>query len=393
MKVARTIPILSGAAAAALVVMTATPALAGPAGPAQPRMGHPASARHAVRSILQTGTAVTGVRGSGGRGVVLTGNYVANGSSAAFLWRGPLSRAGGASVTVLRPAFRGVTGATFYGPDTHLFNPRAIPRGDVRAVGSYVSSDAPSGVRNQGMIYLGPVSGRGGHWTSIAVPAHGRHVTGHVSACPPRRPKCIVENTIPHSTMGHLVVGNYDLSPTAGHRLVSGNAFVYNISTRRYTLLRLHGSLATRSTFYGIWQDGGPGSLRYTMAGGSSAHGGQRGFLINYNERTGRFGRPFFFTYFNRPVATHFEGITAVAGGFNLVAMALHHQPALAHIRVLRHGGFGRARWRPVPVSSSSLCPCQVVTGNTVWRNRVMGLYVNSANPADRTYLAVIAGR
>ena len=41
----------------------------------------------------------------------------------------------------------------------------------------------------------------------------------------------------------------------------------------------------------------------------------------------------------------------------------------------------------------SALCPCQAVTGNTVWRNRVMGLYVNSASPAERTYLAVIAGR
>ena len=235
------------------------------------------------------------------------------------------------------------------------------------------------------MIYLGPVSGRGGRWTSIAVPAHGRHVTGHVPACPPRRPRCIVMDTIPHSTMGHLVVGNYDLKPAVGSRPISGNAFIYNLSTRRYTLLRLHGSLATRSTFYGIWQDGGPGSPRYTLAGGSSAHLGQRGFLINYNERTGRFGRPFFFTYFNRPVPTHFEGITAVPGGFNLVSMQAGHGPALAHVRVLRHGGFGRARWRRVPTASSALCPCTAVTGNTVWRNRVMGLYVNSASPAEST--------
>jgi hypothetical protein len=388
MKIARAIPILSGAAAAALTITTAAPALAAPAGPGQPRAG-----QHSVRAILRAGSIVTGVRGSGGRGVVLTGTYVSGSASAAFLWRGPLSRAAGAAVSVLRPPFRGVTGATFYGPDTHLFNPRAIPRGQVRAVGSYVSSDAPSGVHDQGMIYLGPVSGRGGRWTSIAVPAHGRHVTGHVSACPPRRPQCIVMDTIPHSTMGHLVVGNYDLKPAVGSRPISGNAFIYNLSTRRYTLLRLHGSLATRSTFYGIWQDGGPGSPRYTLAGGSSAHLGQRGFLINYNERTGRFGRPFFFTYLNRPVPTHFEGITAVPGGFNLVSMQAGHGPALAHVRVLRHGGFGRARWRRVPTGSSALCPCRMVTGNTVWRNRVMGLYVNSASPAERTYLAVIAGR
>ncbi len=388
MKIMRAIPILSGTAAAVLAITTAAPAVAAPVSPAQPGAG-----RGTVRPILPSGTVVTGVRGYGGRSVVLTGLSDAGGGSAAFLWRGPLSRAAGAAVSVLRPAFRGVTSAAFYGPDTHLFNPRAIPRGDVRAVGSYVSSGAPPGVHDRGMIYLGPVSGRGGRWTSIAVPAHGRHVTGHVRACPPRRPHCAVMDTIPHSTMGDLVAGNYDLTPAVRGGVVSGNAFIYNIGTRRYTLLRLHGSLSTKSTFYGIWQDGGPGSPRYTLAGGSSARGGQRGFLINYDQRTGRFGRPFFFTYANRPVPTHFEGITAVPGGFNLVAMTVGHGPAMAHVRGLRGAGFGRARWWPVPVSSSALCPCQVVTGNTVWRNRVMGLYMNSSAPVARTYLAVIDGR
>lgn len=388
MKIARAIPVLSGAGVAALAVVTAVPALAGPA---QPGAGH--RTIRTIRPILQPGAIVTGVRGSGGRGVLLTGLSASGGTTSPFLWRGPLSRAAGAAVSVLRPAFRGVTSAVFYGPDTHLFNPRAIPRGDVRAVGSYVSADAPAGVHDQGMIYLGPVSGRAGRWTSIAVPAHGRRVTGHVPACPPRRPRCVVMDTIPHSTMGHLVVGNYDLNPAVRGGPITGNAFIYNISTRRYTLLRLRGSLSTKSTFYGIWQDGGPGSPRYTLAGGSSAHGGQRGFLIDYSERTGRFGRPFFFTYANRPVPAHFEGITATAGGFNLVAMTVGHGPAMAYVPALRHGGFGRARWRPVPVSSSALCPCKVVTGNTVWRNRVMGLFVNTGTLAARTYLAVLTAR
>ena len=44
-------------------------------------------------------------------------------------------------------------------------------------------------------------------------------------------------------------------------------------------------------------------------------------------------------------------------------------------------------------MSSSALCPCKAVTGNTVWRNRVMGLYLNTSSPAARSYLAVIAGR
>jgi len=167
----------------------------------------------------------------------------------------------------------------------------------------------------------------------------------------------------------------------AARGVVSGSAFIYSIRTRRYRLLRPHGSLSTKSTFYGIWQDGGPGSPRYTLAGGSSAHGGRRGFLINYSQRAGRFGRPFFFTYASRPVPTHFDGITAVPGGFNLVALAVGHGPAMAHVRGPGSAGFSRARWWLVPVSSSALCPCQVVTGDTVWRNRAMGLYVNSGDP------------
>jgi hypothetical protein len=389
MKMARAIPLLSGGTAAVLVMMAAAPALASPG-----RSGYPRSSSHArITSILQAGNSVTGVRGSGGDGVVLTGLVSGSSGSAAFLFRGRLARAAGAAVSVLHPAFRQVTSATFYGPNTHLFNPRAIPRGDVRAVGSYVSSAAPQGVHNQGMIYLGPLSGRGGSWKSIDVPAYGRHVTGHVRACPRSRRGCHVLDTIPHSTMGNLVVGNYNLNPTVRGGLVSGNAFIYNITKRQWTLLRLHGSLSTKSTFYGIWQDGGPRSPRYTMVGGSSARGGQRGFLINYNERTGAFGRPAFYTYNNKPaIFTHFEGITAVRGGFNLVGMSTGRSPSLVFIPA-RGQSFGRARWHQANIGGSALCPCTAVTGNTVWRNRIMGLYVPKSSSATHTYLATVAAR
>ncbi len=137
-----------------------------------------------ITSILRTGDIVTGVRGTANGKVVLTGSAATgNGTQAApFLYRGHLASAAGAAVSVLRPPFRGVTSATFYGPDTHSVNPAAIPAGQVRAVGSYVSSSAPGGVINQGMIYLGPVSGPGGSWKSIDVPADGAHTVGHVRA-------------------------------------------------------------------------------------------------------------------------------------------------------------------------------------------------------------------
>jgi hypothetical protein len=243
------------------------------------------------------------------------------------------------------------------------------------------------------MIYLGPVSGRGGSWTSIDVPADGSNTVGGVSACPPDQPGCFVMDTIAHSTMGDLVVGNYDLN--LGHG-VSGNAFIYNMTTRQWTLLQLGGSLASGTTLYGIWQNGGPGSPDYTLAGGTSAHGSsprgnQRAFLMTYNEQTGAFGTPQFYNYGNTPqLFTHFDGITAVPGGFNLVAISSAQPSSMAFIPAT--GGdwpsFGRATWYPIDVAGS-LCPdgC-TVTGNTVYQNQVMGLYVSDA---PGTYLATVA--
>ena len=165
------------------------------------------------------------------------------------------------------------------------------------------------GVLNHGMIYLGPVNGPGGQWTTIDVPADGSNTVGHVRACPITRPGCFVMDTIAHSTMGDLVVGNYDLNPSVRGGLISANAFIYNMSTHLWTLLRLGGSMSSATTLYGIWQNGGPGSPNYTLAGGSSAHGSslgtQRAFLMNYNERTGVFGPPRFYSYGNAPAAVH----------------------------------------------------------------------------------------
>ena len=99
------------------------------------------------------------MRGTTNGNVILTGSAATgNGTQTnPFLYRGRLtSAAAGAAVSELTPSFPGVTSATFYGPDTHLFN-ATIPSGQVRAVGSYQSSSAPAGVINQGMIYLGPV--------------------------------------------------------------------------------------------------------------------------------------------------------------------------------------------------------------------------------------------
>jgi CHRD domain len=347
-------------------------------------------------SILQAGDVVTGVRGTSGGQVVLSGTVFPSSGTAtkSFLYQGRLSTAGGKAVSTLTPSFPAVTSAAFYGPDTHAANPSTIPPGKVRAVGSYESSSGPAGVINQGMIYLGPVSGQGGSWTSINVPANGRHTNDGRRACPRSRPRCVVMDTIPHSTMGNLVVGNYDLKPAVRGGPITANAFIYNMTTRRWTLLVLHGSQSTQSTFYGIWQDGGPGSWKYTLAGGSAASGHKTAFLIGYNERTGKFGRAHYYRFGNgRAAVTHFEGITSVPGGFHLVAMSTAQIASMAFVPFdPRTGRLGAARWYPVETGSSSLCSggCSAVTGNTVYQNHVMGLYQPKSATLPGTYLATI---
>lgn len=384
---------LSGGAAVALLLAAAMPAAASPAD------RHNVNSMGSITSILKTGDIVTGVRSTANGKVVLTGS-AATGSgtqTAPFLYEGPLTTAAkGAAVSVLTPPFPGVTSATFYGPDTHFFNSKAIPSGQVRAVGSYMSS-APAGVRNQGMIYLGPVSGSGGSWKSINVPADGSDTVGHVRACPKSRPRCFVMDTIAHSTMGDLVVGNYDLNPIVRGGLASGNAFIYNMARQQWTLLRLGGSLSSETTLYGIWQNGGGASPHYTLAGGSSARGTQRGFLMAYNERTGAFGKPKYYRYGNAPaLVTHFDGITAVPGGFHLVTISSAQDVSMAFIPVKAHGkSFGTATWYPIAVTKSPLCSggCSHATGNTVYRNRVVGIYIRKGSSVVNSYLAIVPGR
>jgi hypothetical protein len=383
--------LLLGGAAAAVLAM-AMPAMASPISV------HDAAGTGSISPILGDNDIVTGVRGTTDGNVILTGSHLIDGSTNTkpFLYEGPLtSAAQNAPISVLTPPFPGFQTGTFYGPDTNTYNPDTIPAGQVRAVGSYRTSP-DNGVLNHGMIYLGPVNGPDGQWTTIDVPPDGSNTVGHVRACPITRPGCFVMDTIAHSTMGNLVVGNYDLNPSV-RGVITANAFIYNMSTHLWTLLRLGGSMSSATTLYGIWQNGGPGSPNYTLAGGSSAHGSslrtQRAFLMNYNERTGVFGKPRFFSYGNAlTLFTHFDGITKVQGGFNVVAISSAQRSSMAFIPAT--GGwpsFGTATWYPIDVEASLLCSgnCGKVTGNTVYQNQVMGLYTAS-DSIPRTYLAAV---
>jgi hypothetical protein len=253
-----------------------------------------------------------------------------------------------------------VTTSIFYGPNTPLFNPE-IGEGNLRAVGSYKYSE--SGQGDHGMMYQGSLDGSGA-WTQINVP--GTLAGGTVA------------NTIPHSTMGDIVVGNYDLAGQPG----SGNAFIYNVKTGVYQVMHI-GPLATA---YGIWQNNGAGSPLYTIAGGFKSDDGINvGFLLDYNSTTGAIGDPAPFSYDNKPgLITHFEGITVYGSGYSLAATT-DNGGAFAFVERSSDGSYGEAIW----VSVRNPASVGISTANSVLSSDLIGIYKAQAG-GIQSYIATL---
>ncbi len=325
----------------------------------------------ATNTVAFDETYITGVRGDHGGQVVLTGNQVLaddSGNTQAILYKGPMLDTSLGTVYQLTPVFDGggsgegaqgtVISSTFYGPNTSVFDD-TIALGEVRAVGSYVTDQA-DGVRNRGMIYEGRIDGQGGSWQSILVPDT---LAGGA-----------VANTILHSTMGDLVVGNYDLQGVAA----SGNAFVYNMRTETFTILGEanggFGGTDQLTTAYGIWQDN-PGSTNYTIVGGSEhGIGVNQAYVARFDSLTETFSDIRYYTFEGRPEAvTHFEGITAIPGGYNLITTT-DKGAAFATISMSDDASivnrFSEATW-----TVNNIVGAGLTTGNSVFQNVVMGIF------------------
>lgn len=319
-------------------------------------------------TIFPPNSLVTGIRrdvGPDGRVLITAGRVsVEDAPVHALIYIGPLTPMDDAGYRTLLPVFPGqtVTSSTFYGPNTALFNPE-LGAGNLRAVGSY-SSQADGGEQH-GMMYEGDPDGTG-TWTQIDMPddlAGGS-----------------VGNTILHSTMGEIVVGNYDMS---GKVLSSVNAFLYNTTTGAYTAL----NIGAMTTAYGVWQNGGSGSSSYTIAGGCKHDGGlNKGFLLDYDAATCAITNLTFYSFDNVPgFLTHFEAISGIPGGYSMAATS---KSGASFATIVRNadGSFGAARWVPIanPASAS------LTTGNSVMDNNVIGIY-HPAGGGIRSYLAVVS--
>jgi hypothetical protein len=318
-------------------------------------------------NIFTPNSSVTGIRRDCGKDapILITGSHEPNSGKQpqGLLYRGPLYPTDSSGYIFLTPNFPGqtVTTSIFYGPNTSLFDPE-IGEGNLRAVGSYKYSEGGHG--DHGMMYQGSPDGSG-TWTQINVPE--RLAGGTVA------------NTIPHSTMGDLVVGNYDLAGKPG----SGNAFIYNMRTGMYQVLDI-GPLATA---YGIWQNDGAGSSLYTIAGGYKRHRGiNAGFLLDYDAKKGAIGHPTPFSYDNKPgFLTHFEGITAFGSGYSLAATT-EHGAAFAIIEKNSDGSYGEPAWVPI----ANPCSTGISTGNSVLDNHLIGIY-KAPEGGIQSYIATVS--
>lgn len=321
------------------------------------------------RTILDSSEDQTpqGVRGTAGSDVLLACSYTLSGGlPQGMWWRGSLATGSGVAYKVT-PSIGSqvVTSSLYYGPDTPEFNP-TIGAGNIRIVGSY--QYVGSTQFNNGLLYTGPLSGTGGTWTQINVP--NASVSGTVA------------NTIPHSVMGSIVVGNYNLV-VGGSSAALGNAFLYNIVTGSWTIFDSpFGGTDKLTSAYGIWQNG-IGSTSYTIAGGSQDAGLNKAFLVDYDSSSGAFTN---LTYFfdGAPAGlTHFEGITGAADGYNVIGIAGTGY-AFASVRRNLDGSFAPASWTgPLSFPGSTM-----TTGNTVIGQEAIGIYTL---PSDSTVYAYVA--
>jgi hypothetical protein len=237
-----------------------------------------------------------GVRRYDASNVVMACSYTSSGSATQGMWWLGSFATGSGATYMVAPQFprQTVTTSLYYGPNTAFANP-TLGSGTIQIVGSYKYAEAAEPNVNLGLLDTGPLNGVGGSWTQVAVPSG--ITTGTVA------------NTIPHSIMGQVVVGNYDLVGVPG----SGNAFLYNTTSGSYTIFNLGGTQNLTSA-YGVWQNSADS---YTIVGGSQIAGINKAYVIDYTLSTGAFGTPTYFAPRGESVTifSHFEGISGLPGG------------------------------------------------------------------------------
>ena len=286
------------------------------------------------------------------------GEYLFAGTSgdSGLIVVGPLSAVGGTPYVFDYP---GASQTSAYGPDL-------LSDDDVRVVGSYVEDGAST---RYGFLYEGNLS-------DFGTAANYRTI----------RPASNPEFTYAHSSMGGLVVGNYDSATANGQPIGPGKAFLYDVASDTF-LDDVSFPGAASTTAYGIW-DNGDGS--FTICGGYSldpinnlaSDASQLvpiglGFLVDFDSRSGGYLNWQSFSYptarLDVTAVTHFEGISSVEKGVYTLAASSARVGAStgevgSFVTVLRNtdGSFGQATWRDITYPGAMASLTTSVYGNAV---------------------------
>lgn len=191
-------------------------------------------------------------------------------------------------------------------------------------------------------------------------------------------------NTIPHSTFGNLVVGNWDVLPAANPDYagipLAGNAFIYDIATSTFTTNDKPGAIST--TAYGIYD---------TMIAGGYADSpavdgiqAEHGYIYDMSTAT--------WTSFDHPgaVITHFDGITAgtAPGAYTLIGDWLGaSDPAGSplHAFILHEDNGVALDWTDIGIDGAA-----AVSGNSAYGDTAVGVYLTDPSTGVNGYVATI---
>lgn len=191
-------------------------------------------------------------------------------------------------------------------------------------------------------------------------------------------------NTIPHSTYNGLVVGNWDVLPSANPDFqsypIAGNAFIYDIATASFATNDKPGALST--TAYGIWSGMIAGGYADTPAVGDIQP--THGYIYDMSTQD-------WHTY-DHPgaVITHFDGITGgdAPGAFTLIGDWLGaSEPAGSpeHAFVLHVQDWIEADWTDFSIPNSA-----TTSGNSAYGDTAIGVYTTDPSTGINGYVATI---
>ena len=247
---------------------------------------------------------------------------------------------------------------------TNLYGPNngELPD-EIQVVGNYNNKGG-----NFGCLYEGLLDGSG-IWTTITPPQ--------------------AVNTICHSTMGGLVVGNYDTELVMNR----SKAFIYDISTKKF--VEITNPEAVSISAYGIWHNG---DSSYTICGGYAVEESKNNavprtvaYIVDWDHAKQRFSNWQIFHFDNNPeeaFVTHFDGITGgeTERSYNLTgdwAGVARPSEELGFFAVVKRKCDSNKFHRRAKWSSVSFPKQPITSGNSVLDNIVIGVYTSGKEGAN----------